>query len=336
MSGEAFVESLLIYALRRATEGAARAAYEWLGRGEKSFSDRAAMNAMRCELDRLPIGGVVVIGDASPDEKASLKTGQRIGKADAAMQFDIAVDPVEGTSYLARGLTNAMAVMALAPKGTLYQPGPAYYMEKFVAPPQAKGKIDPKAPIEEKLRALAKILDKPVGELSVFVLEKPRHNELIDRIHALGARVALYPAGDVGGALMAAIPNSGIDALAGTGGTPEGILSACAIRTLGGEFQGRIDPQLPSEVVAVKKAGIDTTRWLAVEDMVRSERVYFSATGITTGLLFEGVERARGIDSTQTLLISGITGERQLLTTYHVTRDDSPAARKGGGNAEKP
>jgi fructose-1,6-bisphosphatase II len=333
MARDTFLESLLIYALRRATEGAARAAYEWLGRGEKSLSDRAAMNAMRCELDRLPIGGVVVIGDASLDEKASLKTGQRIGKSDADLQFDIAVDPVEGTSYLARGLTNAMAVMALAPKGTLYQPGPAFYMEKFVAPPAAKGKIDPKAPVEEKLRTLAGILKKPVSELNIFVLEKPRHNELIDRIHGLGARVALYPAGDVGGALMASIPDSGIDALVGTGGTPEGILSACAIGTLGGEMQARLDPQLPSEVAAVKKAGLDTARWLAVEDLVRSEKVYFAATGITTGLLFEGVERVRGLDRTQTLLISGISGERQLLTTYHIAPDNAPTPRKGRENA---
>jgi fructose-1,6-bisphosphatase II len=226
-----------------------------------------------------------------------------------------------------------MAVMALAPKGALYQPGPAFYMDKFVAPPAAKGKIDPKASIEDKLRALAGILSKPVAELNVFVLEKPRHNELIDRIHTLGARVALYPAGDVGGALMASIPASGIDALVGTGGTPEGILSACAIRTLGGEFQARLDPQLPSEVAAVKKAGLDTTRWLSVTDLVRSEQVYFSATGITTGLLFEGVERARGIDRTQTLLISGISGERQLLTTYHAAPADTAVARKGEGNA---
>ena len=333
MGNDALTKELLIYALRRATESAARAAYGWLGRGEKSHSDRAAMNAMRCELDLLPIGGTVVIGDASDDEKASLKTGQRIGDPHATLQFDIAVDPVEGTSYLARGLTNAMAVMALAPKGSLYQSGPAFYMEKFVAPPAAKGKIDPQAPVEDKLRALARILNKPVSELNVFALEKPRHNALVGRIHALGARVALYPAGDVGGALMAAIPNSGIDALVGTGGTPEGILSACAIRTLGGEFQARLDPQLPSEVAAVKKAGLDTTRWLAVEDLARSERVYFSATGITTGLLFEGVERSGGMERTQTLLISGITGERQLLTTYYSSSDDAGGWSKGSANA---
>lgn len=333
MSGDAFSEALLIYAVRRATEGAARAAYEWLGRGEKGFSDRAAMNAMRCELDQLPIGGTIVVGDASGIEKASLATGQRVGDPDATLQFDIAVDPVEGTSYLAKGQTNAMAVMALAPKGALYQPGPAFYMEKFVAPPAAKGRIDPKAPIEEKLKTLAHILDKPVRELTVFALEKPRHNELVDRIHGLGSRVALYPAGDVAGALMAAIPGSSIDALVGTGGTPEGILSACAIRTLGGEFQARLDPQLPSEMAAVKKSGLDTVRWLSAEDLVRSERIYFAATGITTGLLFEGVERSRGLERTQTLLISGITGERQLLTTFHSLDDGHRGGRKGGANA---
>ena len=333
MASDPFTDALLIYALRRATEGAARAAYEWLGRGEKSLSDRAAMNAMRCELDQLPIGGTVVVGDASGDEKGSLRTGQRIGSPQASLRFDIAVDPVEGTSYLAKGLTNAMAVMALAPEGTLYQPGPAFYMEKFAAPPAAKGKIDPTAPVEEKLRALAGILDKPVRELTVFALEKPRHNELVARIHALGSRVALYPAGDVAGALMASIPGSGIDALVGTGGTPEGVLSACAIRTLGGEFQARLDPQLPSEIAAVKKAGLDTTRWLSAEELVRSERVYFAATGITTGLLFEGVERTRGMERTQTLLISGITGERQLLTTYHTLNENPRAGRKGDANA---
>lgn len=327
MTTNNLTQSLLIYAIRTATESAARAAYEWLGRGEKGRSDRAAMNAMRCELDRLPLSGTVVIGDVSGDEKASLKVGDRVGIPQSSLDFDVAVDPVEGTSYLAKGLTNAMAVMAMAPKGTLYQPGPAFYMEKFVAPPVAKGKIDPKASVEEKLKSLAQILDKPVTELTVFALEKPRHNELVDRIHKLGARVALYPAGDVAGALMASIPDSGIDALVGTGGTPEGILSACAIRTLGGEFQGRLDPQLPSEVAAVKKAGLDTAKWMTAEDMVRSRDVYFAATGITTGLLFDGVERGRGMERTQTLLISGITGERQLLTTYHTLERSRPGGQ---------
>jgi fructose-1,6-bisphosphatase II len=324
---------LFQFALPSVTEAAARAAYEWIGRGEKSRSDRAAMAAMRRELDKLPIRGTIIIGDMRGEGPDTLKTGDRIGRGTSSMEFDIAIDPVEGTSYLAKGLTNAMAVIAMAPRGSLYQPGPAFYMEKFAAPPAAKGRIDPKAPIENKLGALAKILGKRMTELTVYVLEKPRHNELVERIHKAGARVALYPAGDVAGALMASIPESGVDALIGTGGTPEGVLSACAIRALGGEFLARLDPQLPSEIAAVKKVGLDTTRWMTVEDMVRSANVYFAATGITTGLLFEGIERTRAHERTQTLLISGITGQRQILTTYHKLEDATGDGTAGGAHA---
>lgn len=326
MPERALVAPLLIYALRHATESTARAAYDWIGRGEKSLSDKAAIAAMRRELDNLPIAGTIVVGDTSGSDGRALQAGTRVGLADATNEQDIAVDPVEGTAYLARGQTNAMAVVAVAPRGAMYRPGPAFYMEKFAAPPAAKGKIDPAAPIEDKLAALARVLGKRVSELTVYVLEKPRHNVLVARIHQAGARVALYPAGDVAGALVASIPESGIDALIGTGGTPEGIISACAIRALGGEFFARLDPQLPSEIAAVKKAGLDTARWLSLDDLVRSDQVAFAATGITTGLLFEGVERTAHHERTQTLLISGYTGERQLLTTYH-----PPAAARQGG-----
>ena len=158
-------------------------------------------------------------------------------------------------------MTNALAVIAMAPTGAMFEPGPSFYMEKFAAPKEAMGKIDPQAPTGDKLVALAKALGKPVSELTVFVLEKPRHNELIEEIYRAGARVALYPAGDVGGALMAAIPDSGIDALMGCGGTPEGILSACAIRAMGGVFFAHLDPQLMSEKAAVKAEALDTPRW---------------------------------------------------------------------------
>jgi len=266
-----------------------------------------------------------VAGDAYKGPSKSLQNGEKIGDGDQYPEFDIAVDPVEGTSYLAKGMTNAMAVIAMAPKGTLFEPGPSFYMEKFAAPKEARGKIDPNAPTEDKLIALAKALGKPVSELTVFVLEKPRHNEMVESIYRAGARVALYPAGDVGGALMAAIPDSGIDALMGTGGTPEGILSACAIRAMGGVFFARLDPQLMSEKAAIKAEGLDTTHWHSVEDLVRSRQVYFSATGITTGLLFSGIEQTPGLERTQSLIISGATGERQLLTTYHKLSDEASA-----------
>jgi fructose-1,6-bisphosphatase II len=305
------------YALRCVTEAAARAAYDWIGRGDGNMGDQAGVEAMRAELNALPVGGTVIIGEGEKDQAPELYKGERLGDPEAALQFDIAVDPVEGTSYLAKGMTNAMAVIAMSPRGTMFDPGPAFYMEKFAGPPAARGKIDPRAPVEEKLRDLAGALGKKVADLTVYVLEKPRHKELVARIHKAGARVALYPAGDVAGALMAAIPESGIDALMGTGGTPEGVMSACAIRLMGGEFMARLDPQLPSEIAAVRAAELDTERWYGVEELVNSDAVYFCATGITTGLLFDGVERTADNERTQTLLIAGPDGNRQILTTWH-------------------
>ena len=323
-------DQLFVYALCRATEAAARAAAGLVGRGDRGRSSRTASEAMRRELDKLSLNGRVAIGeDGDANALANgLPSGLEFnGGRDEDTRFDIVVDPIEGTSYLARGMTNAMAVMALAPQGALYDPGPAFYMEKFAASAKAKGKIDPAAPTQVKLGQLSTVLDKPVSELTVFVLEKPRHRELVNEIHSAGARVALYPAGDVAGALMAALPGvegagGGIDALMGTGGTREGMLSAVAIRALGGEFLMRIDPQLTTEKAAVSRAGLDTGRWLARDELVTSDNVHFTATGITTGLLFEGVERVERAERTQSLLISGpakpgAVGRRQLLTTWH-------------------
>lgn len=313
---------LFVYALRTVTEAAALAAYDWIGRGSKEQGDAAAVAAMRQALGRLEIDGTVVIGEGEKDQAPQLYNGEQVGAGAGQPKVDIAVDPVEGTSYLAKGLTNAMAVIAIAPRGALFNPGPAFYMEKFAAPPAAKGKIDMSWPLPRKLEELARVLGKRIGDLTVYVLEKPRHNKLVEDIIAAGARVALYPAGDVAGALMAAVPDSGIDALMGTGGTPEGVLSAVAIRAMGGEFMGRVDPQLQTEARAVQAAGIDTRRWYTVEELVRADDVFFCATGITTGLLFDGVERGRNFDRLQTLMIAGTTGERQVLTSYR-RRDGS-------------
>ncbi len=323
------VPPLFIFALRNVTEAAARVVYGTIGRGQRDKSNALAAAAMRTELAKLPISATVVVGDAHKDVNnlsSSLYNGEKVGDASRNLEFDIAVDPVEGTGYLAKGMTNAMAVIAMAPRGTLFEPGPVFYMEKFAASKEAEGKIDPEAPVDAKLADLAKALGKPVSELTVFVLEKPRHNELVESIYKSGARVALYPAGDVAGALMAAIPNSGIDALMGTGGFPEGILSACAIRAMGGVFLGRLDPQLMSEKAAVKGAGLDTKSWHRAKDLVRSDQVFFSATGITTGLLFSGIERTRGLERTESLIISGANGDRQTLTTYHKIIDDDLSA----------
>jgi fructose-1,6-bisphosphatase II len=310
-------QTLCAYDVRRATEAAARAAYSWLGRGDKSQCDSAAITAMTAEIEALGIDGRVLIGEGPAHETCQLFHGQRFGETGRLPQWDIACDPVEGTSFLAKGMTNAMACLAMAPLGTLFDPGPAFYMEKFAAPPAARGQIDPEAPVEGKLTDLARLLNKPVADLSIYVLDKPRHRDLVARIHALGARVMLYPAGDVAGALMAAIPNSGIDALMGTGGCPEGILSAAGIKMMGGEFMARLDPQLATERRAVEEAGLDTSRWMGLNDLVRSDKVLFCATGITTGLLLDGVERAGDCDKTQTLMAGGGVEMRQMLTTWH-------------------
>jgi fructose-1,6-bisphosphatase II len=271
---------------------------------------------MRAALADVDIDAVVSIGEATRGEAPQPQRGERLGRPGAAFKADIAVDPVEGTSYLVRGQTNALAVLAVAPRGTMLNPGPAFYMEKFVTSAPARGKVDPSLPVEKKLVALADALNKDVFELTVFVLEKPRHRELVERIIATGARVALYPAGDVAGALMAAIPGSGIDALMGTGGTPEGVMSACAVRALGGEFLARLDPQLQTEAKAVKDAGIDTEKWYERDEIIKSNNVFFCATGITTGLMLEGVERTRTHYKVQTMMITGATGERQILTSF--------------------
>ncbi len=306
----------LVFSLRRVTEAAACAAFSWIGRGDSQDAGSAALEAMRAALAEVDIDAVVAIGEATRGEAPQPQRGERLGRPGAAFKADVAVDPVEGTSYLVRGQTNALAVLAVAPRGAMLNPGPAFYMEKFVASAPARGKIDPSWPVEKKLTTLADVLNKDISELTVFVLEKPRHRELVDRILSSGARVALYPAGDVAGALMAAIPGSGIDALMGTGGTPEGVMSACAIRAIGGEFLARLDPQLQTETRAVKDAGIDTTKWYDRDEIITSDDVFFCATGITTGLMLEGVERTRSHFKVQTMMITGATGERQILTTY--------------------
>jgi fructose-1,6-bisphosphatase II len=302
--------------LRGAVESAARAAAEQIGCGHAEGVEGAAAQAMSEALDQLPFAVRIVVGKGREGEVSSLYDGQIIGGDQRDPAFDLAVDPGEGTTYLADGLTNAMTVLALAPAGSIQIPSPALYMEKFAAPPAAKGQIDPAWPVDEKLAVLGKVLGKQIEELTIFVLEKPRHRVLIEQIGELGAEVTSFPAGDIAGALLSALPNSGIDAMMGTGGIREGIISACAARALGAEFQGRIDPQLQSEKMAVEQAGLDVTRWILAEELVTSTDTCFCATGITTGLLLEGVERVEGLDRVQTLMIAGSTGESQLQTTW--------------------
>ncbi|GAA0578317.1 fructose-bisphosphatase class II family protein [Caenispirillum bisanense] len=305
------------YALRAATEAAALACHAGLRRGDRVAAARAAAKAMRAALTGLGLNGEVVAGESADAPGARLPPGLRLGNADSADAVDIAVDPAEGTTYMTdSGVNNALSVLVVAPRGTLFRPGPAFYMEKFAAPPAARGRIDPAAPVAEKLRVLADCLDKPVAALTIYVLEKPRHRALVDAIQRTGARVALHAAGDVAGALMAAIPDSGVDAMMGTGGTPEGVLAACAVRALGGEFLGRINPQLNTERMAVQAAGMDTARWLGTADLVGSDDIHFCATGIADGLLLDGVTATAEGMRTQSLLIAGGGPGRQVVTSW--------------------
>ena len=305
------------YLLRKVTERAALESYDWIGRGNKEGGDKAAVEAMRMSLTELKLNGTVIIGEGEKDEVHGLYNGQVFGNKNAPDQLDIAVDPVEGTTSLAVGQTNAMAVIAIAPKGTMFDPMPAFYMEKFSAPAETRGKIDMQWPTEKKLSTVAKLIGKDIENLTVFVLDKPRHRDLVEEIYRTGARVSLYPAGDIAGAIMAAIPDSEVDVLMGTGGTPEGIISACAIRALGGEFLGRMDPQLATEIVRVKDAGLDTEHWYDRDELIGSGDVHFCATGITSGLLFSGVKSTKHHFRTETMIVTGTSKEMMSLTNWH-------------------
>ena len=306
------------YDLRLATESAALAASNWLGQWDKAKGDAAAIAAMAQSLTDLALDAQILVGKGPEAEAPSLYHGQRFGRTDRPVRWDIVLDPAEGTNFLASGMTNAMACIALAPTGTLFDPGPAFFMEKLVVPPAARGKVDPASPVETRLKDLARALDKPVSQLVVYVLEKPRHRNLVERIQRAGAKATLYPAGDVGGSVMAAIAQSGIDALMGIGGSPEGMLAAVAIRLMGGgEFFARLAPQLATERAEVSLAGLDTDRWWHGDELVRTDQALFCATGISSGLILEGVGRQGDQDRIQTLLIGGEASPRQIVTSWH-------------------
>ncbi len=313
------------FLLRLASEAAALAAHRPLGEGRLEVDGPAAVAAMRARLGELPFRGTVTACTAAGGD-AAFRPGEILGTAPDPPAWDLVLDPLEGTTWLGPGRTNALAAVALAPRGSLFDPGPCFYMEKLIAPAAAAGALDPRMPTREKLERLAECLDRPVRGLTVYLLEKPRHNRLLAEIRRAGARVALHPAGDVAGAVMAAIPGSGIDALMGTGGAVEGLLAACAVRALGGVCFARLDPQLAGERRRVAEAGLDTTRWLALEELVTAPEVTFCATGITDGLLLEGVRRQADRLRTQTLMLSGLTGEHQLLTGFHLPATPSRGA----------
>ena len=302
--------------LVRVTEAAALAAARWMGRGQKESGDGAAVDAMRLMLDTVDMDGIIVIGEGEKDEAPMLYSGEQVGNGDGPA-VDVAVDPVEGTSLLATGKPNAIAVLGTAPRGTMWNPGPGFYMEKIAVGPEAANVIDLDAPVTDNLKNVAKALGKEVQDLTVFVLERARHKELIAEIAAAGARVSLHGDGDVAGSLMAATPTSAIDIMIGTGGTPEGVISACAIKAMGGQILGRLKPQSVTEFETLLEAGLDTKRILTVDDLVTSDDVYFAATGITPGQLLNGVRYESGRARTHSMVIRGKSGTIRLIESIH-------------------
>ena len=302
--------------LVRVTEAAALAAGRWMGRGQKEASDGAAVEAMRLMLATVEIEGVVVIGEGEKDEAPMLFNGEAVGSG-VGPAVDVAVDPVEGTSLLAHGRPDAISVIAVAPRGTMWSPGPGFYMNKLVVGRDSRVAISPAslaAPVAETLAAIAGAKHRPVEDLTVFVLDKPRHAKLIADVRAAGARVLLRTDGDVAGALMAATPGSGVDVLMGIGGTPEGVIAACAVRALGGAMLGQLAPQNPGERVAVIAAGLDIDLVLNERDLVRSDDVFFAATGITDGVLMPGVHYTGEGATTASIVMRGKTG---TICTIH-------------------
>jgi fructose-1,6-bisphosphatase II len=303
--------------LVRATEAAAMAAARHLGRGDKELVDQAAVDAMRPVLGSIQMNGVVVIGEGEKDNAPMLYNGEQVGDG-SDPQVDIAVDPVDGTTLTAKSLPNAIAVVALAERGTMFDPGPCVYMEKLAVGRDAADAVEFDAPIEENLRRVAAAKGMEVAELTVCVLDRPRHEEeLIGRVRATGARIKFLLDGDVAGAIMAAQPGTGVDVAVGIGGTPEGVITACALKCLDGALFGRLWPRNDAERQAALKAGYDLDRVLTIDDLVAGENVFFAATGVTDGELLRGVRFEHREVVTQSLSMRSKSGAVRLVETRH-------------------
>ena len=306
--------------LVRVTEAAALAAGRFMGRGDKEGADGAAVNAMRIVLQTVDMNGVIIIGEGEKDNAPMLYNGENVGNG-SAPDVDVAVDPIEGTRPLAFGRSNSIATVAIAPRGTMFDPGPFVYMNKLAVGPEAMGVIDIEKSITENLREIAKAKHKDVKDLTTIILDRDRHKEMIAEIRAAGARIRLIPDGDVAAALMTAWPDSGVDVLLGVGGTPEGVIAACALRAMGGEIQGKLYARDEDELRRGREAGFDFEKVLTMDDLVSTEDVFFAATGITDGELLQGVRYFGDSASTDSLVVRGLTGTvRQISATHRIDK----------------
>lgn len=314
------MERELALEFARVTEAAALAAARWVGKGDKEAADDAAVTAMRVMFDTVSVDGIVVIGEGELDEAPMLYIGEKVGQG-IPPQVDIAVDPLEGTNLVAKGLNGAIAVLAIAPRGTLLH-APDMYMDKIAAGPECKGRIHLDASVKENLWEVARSLDKLISEVTVVILDRPRHQEIVEEVRRAGARIKLISDGDVSPAVAAAYPDSGVDLLLGIGGAPEGVITAAAMKCMGGDFQARLCPENESEEQRCHQMGISNlNKIFTIDELVKSEDVIFAATGITDSFLIKGVRYYKRRAVTQTLVMRSLSGTiRTIEADHHLDR----------------
>lgn len=314
------MERELALEFARVTEAAALAAACWVGKGDKESADDAAVTAMRVMFDTVSVDGVVVIGEGEMDEAPMLYIGEKVGMG-VPPQVDIAVDPLEGTNIVAKGLTGAIAVLAAAPRGSLLH-APDMYMDKIAVGPECKGRVHLDAPVKENLREAARALDKLVSEVTVVILDRPRHQQIIEEVRRAGARIKLITDGDVSPGVAAAYADSGVDILMGIGGAPEGVITAAALKCLGGDFQARLCPEEDSEIHRCHEMGISQVdRLFTLDELVGTDDVIFVATGITDSFLLKGVRYYKRRAVTQTLVMRSTSGTiRHIEATHDLDR----------------
>ncbi len=292
------------------------AASRWVGRGDKIGADGAAVDAMRTVLSTVPMAGVVVIGEGEKDDAPMLFNGEEVGDGSAPFT-DVAVDPIDGTSLTASGRGNAISVIAVSERGTMYDPGPCFYMEKIAVGPDAVGSIDITASPTQNLKWIAKAKGESVRDLTAMILDRPRHDDLIDEVRKSGARIKLISDGDIFSAIATAWPNAGVDVMFGIGGTPEGVVAAAALKCMGGEIQGRLWPRTDAERAEAIAQGYNLDQVLTTNDLVKGDNCFFAATGVTDGELLTGVRYAPGIVRTQSLVMRSRSGTVRLIDAQH-------------------
>ena len=302
--------------LVRVTEAAALAAARWVGRGDKDGADGAAVDAMRVVLESVPMDGIVVIGEGEKDEAPMLFNGEKVGDGTSPL-CDVAVDPIDGTTLTALGRGNALSVIAVSERGTMYDPSAVFYMDKLATGPEAADVVDITVPPRENIARVAKAKGAAREDVTVCILDRPRHEDLVRQVRDAGARIKFISDGDVAGAIMAAREGTGVDLLLGVGGTPEAIIAACALTCMGGVLQGKLWPRDDAERQKAVDAGHDLDQVLTTRDLVSTDNVYFAATGVTDGELMRGVRYRAGGAQTQSIVMRGKSGTIRLVDSWH-------------------